>query len=195
MKNTHDDSIILIGPSGAGKSTVAKAFERRGMLRISLDSIANHARENKPKERMEMIKDKAKREGKNFHDERNLSLIKPLVMLAEEKNIVAVCNFGAGHAIFDTDKGLEECKDILSGYKNIVLLLPCKDKEKALEIMKSRSTGDFSQNKSFIESGCYEKLATMTIYADDKTPEKIADEISAEIEKRKKNKDSVEIGE
>ena len=192
MKNTHDDSIILIGPSGAGKSTVANVFEKRGMPRICLDSFAGRARRNGFKNK---IVDRAKHDGKNPHDEFNLSLIKSAITLSEEKNIVGVCDFGAGHAIFETADGLNNCKQILSKYKNVVLLLPCKDKEKALEIMKSRSTGDFSPKKRFIESGCYEKLATMTIYADDKTPEKIADEISAEIEKRKKNKDNVEIGE
>ena len=67
----------------------------------------------------------------------------------------------------------------------MVLLLPCKDEKKALDIMNARSTGDTSENLEFLRSPCNRELATMIVYTDGRSPQEISDEIISRINKRK----------
>ena len=59
---------------------------------------------------------------------------------------------------------------MLEPFKNIILLLPCEDEKRALDIMKNRSTGDTRDNKKFLESPCNKELETMIIYENDRQP-------------------------
>ena len=94
-------------------------------------------------------------------------------------------DFGAGHSVYDDKAIFEKVKTMLKPFKNVILLLPYKDEEKSLNIMKNRSTGDTRDNKKFFESQCNRELATITIYEDDRKPSDIADEIILRINERK----------
>jgi len=175
-KNLYEDSIILIGPSGAGKSTVASDMERRlKMPRFCLDSIASKARRNG--------------HGAKFRtsDEFNYDMIHTLISTAQKYDgAYGVVDFGAGHSIYRDKAVFDKVKKELKPFKNVVLLLPCKDEKKALDIMNARSTGDTSENLEFLRSTCNRELATMIVYADGRSPQEISDEIISRIDQRKK---------
>ena len=183
-KNLYEDSIILIGPSGAGKSTVADDMEKRlKMPRVCLDKMASDARKNGERARF------------RTPDEFSYYMIHSLISVAEKREgAYAVVDFGAGHSIYKDKTIFAKVKKELKPFKNVVLLLPCKDESKALEIMASRSTGDTSDNLEFLRNPCNRELATMVVYADGRTPQEISDEIMSRIDQRKKREiDSGEI--
>ena len=188
-KDVYEDSIILIGPSGAGKSTVGEELAKRlKMKRVCLDGLANSARRNGTRRRIE---EDAIREGKDPKDAFNLTMIHSLIEMAKEYNHPGITDFGAGHAIFNTEEGLKQAKKILKDFKNVILILPCKDEKEALRIMSERSTGDVRDNERFIKNPSYQYLATMTVYGDGRTPQEIAEEIIEEISKRKKKEQNM----
>lgn len=183
MKNrVYDESILFIGPSGAGKSTVAEALSKKiNMPRLCLDRIANRARQNGLRSRFKSS------------EEFNMFMIKEAIKNANETNTPGVVDFGAGHSIYENEQIYEVVKRELKPFKNIVLLLPCKDEEEALRIMKERSTGDTNDNERFLRSKCNRELSTMTVYADGRTPDEIADEVLAKIAERNNQKEDEEV--
>ena len=69
--------------------------------------------------------------------------------------------------------------------ENIVLLLPSENLEESLQILSSRSTGDYSPNRRFITSPCNEELATIVIYENGRTPKQVAQDIMNSIQMKK----------
>lgn len=136
-RKLYEESIILIGPSGAGKSTVAEELRKKtGMQRLCLDGIANRARDTG-----------FMRKFKNA-DEFNSYMISETLERAKKDGSYGIVDFGAGHSVYDDREIFERVKSMLKPFKNIVLLLPDKDEEKSLDIMKSRVTGSSSSYSS-----------------------------------------------
>ena len=172
-KRLYEESIILIGPSGAGKSTIAEELcKKTSMKRLCLDRIANRARNTG-----------FKRKFRNT-DEFNFYMISEVLRKAKDEDLYGIVDFGAGHSVYDDTEIFERVKKMLNPFKNIVLLLPDKDIEKSLSIMKRRSTGDTRENRKFIESSCNVELATMTVYGNNRHPSEIAEEIISNIRQR-----------
>ncbi len=173
-KDIYEDSIILIGPSGAGKTTMANYFEKTlKMSRISLDKMELDAR------------DLNLRDHFGTNEDFYYYLIKTAIDLALEHKNAYIIDFGANHSIYHDSKVLEEVKKLLRPFKNIVLLLPYKDKQKAITVMSDRSHGDTSNNAEFYDSLSNKELQTMTVYGEERSPKEIADEIFANIERRR----------
>ncbi len=180
MKNDRlfNESIILIGPSGAGKSTVAEELTKITHLpRLCLDRIANNDRRS------------GFRSFFRSADEYNAFLIKKQLERAEQLGLPGVVDFGAGHSVYDDRELFYEVKTRLSKFKNIVLLLPTEDLEKSLQILASRSTGDYSPNRKFITSPCNRELATIIVYENGRSPSEIATEIIRTIDSRNKDEE------
>ena len=119
-------------------------------------------------------------------------MIKTQLERAEKLGIPGIVDFGAGHSVYDNEDIFDYVKKLLSKFKNVVLLLPTQDIEKSLQILASRSTGDYSPNRKFITSPCNNELATMTIYENGRKPNEIAEEIIRIIESRNKSKEDGE---
>ena len=180
-KKLYEESIILIGPSGTGKSTVAEELRKKtGMQRLCLDMIANRARDTGFM--------------KNFKnaDEFNSYMISETLERVKKDGSYGIVDFGAGHSVYDDQKIFERVKSMLKPFKNIVLLLPDKDEEKSLDIMKNRATGNTRDNKKFFESPCNKELATMIVYGNNRQPLEIAEEIVQGIKKRKEQQMEIE---
>lgn len=176
----YSHSIILIGPSGAGKSTVSEELaQMTGMRRVRLDGIANEDR----------------RTGYtgNFRNVEifNLDMIKKVIERVKENRNPVIIDFGAGHSIYENEERFNELKSVLEDFENIVLLLPSRDVEESIRIMKQRSTGDTSDNRRFIESPCNKELATMMIYGWGRKPKEIASEILVKIAHRREKENKI----
>ena len=57
---------------------------------------------------------------------------------AQQNNLYGIVDFGAGHSVFDDKATSEKVRIMLKPFKNVVLLLPCEDEERALNIMAMR---------------------------------------------------------
>ena len=105
-----------------------------------------------------------------------------------EKTLISgtpgVADFGAGHSVYNDEEIFRGIKEILSKFKNIVLLLPTPDIDTSLEIMARRSTGEYDHNEQFIRSHCNRDLATMVVYENGRTPREVAEGILKQIEDR-----------
>lgn len=173
LDELYSKSILLIGPSGAGKSAVADELSKEtGMRRLCLDAIANRAR--------------AEGFTKNFRSQEEYVdfMLRNVLQEAMIKGEPGVVDFGAGHSVFDDQERFRQIKELLSQFKNIVLLLPSPDIETSLDILAKRSTGDYSTNEKFIKSPCNRELATMVIYENGRTPKEVADSILKMIAER-----------
>ncbi len=169
----YDKSIILIGPSGAGKSSVAEEISQiTQMPRLCLDKITQDARRSGLRDQFES------------EDSFNNYLIRTCVEKTLISGIPGVADFGAGHSVFENEETFGGIKEILSKFKNIVLLLPTPDIETSLEIMAKRSTGVYSTNEHFLRSHCNRDLATMVVYENGRTPREVAEGILKQIEER-----------
>ena len=125
-------------------------------------------------------------------DEYNAFMIKTQLERAEKIGIPGIVDFGAGHSVYDDEVVFEYVKKLLGKFQNVVLLLPTQDLEKSLQILASRSTGDYSPNRKFITSPCNRELATITIYENGRKPDEIAEEIIRIIDSRNKSIDDGE---
>ena len=175
MNSFYNDSIILIGPSGAGKSTTSNILSAlTKMPKLSLDQIANTDGRNG-------IRKKYSRE------DYNLFLLKKILELGKSYGKPGIVDFGAGHSVFNDPEKFAEAAELLKPFKNIILLLPSKDLNQSLQIINSRSTGDIRDNEDFLTSPSNYKLAKFIVYANNDTPEELANRIIKEISVRKKD--------
>ena len=179
-QEVKDDSIILIGPMGTGKSTIAKLLAEKieGGSRIPLDSKGQLEELYKQK--------KLYRNFKNFEFVLTGTVLSTL-------NRPYVIDFGAGHSIYEDTEVRSKMQEICSNFKNIILLLPTKEKEANRKILLERRNIEEGSNKDkdnwhFISAPDNYELATNIIYEDGKTPEEIADEILQIVQMKKKEK-------
>ena len=56
--------------------------------------------------------------------------------MEEFKN--SIIDFGAGHSFFPNETHFEEVSEALKPFPNVILLLPCKNKEESLRICNER---------------------------------------------------------
>ena len=164
-----NNTIILIGPMGTGKSTVAKLLKNKieGIDRISLDD----------RERLNILY-KNKRKFGNF---KNFEFVLTGTVLSS-LNKPYIIDFGAGHSIYEDEILRSQMKKMCSQFKNIILLLPSKDKAKSREILAERRKIKLGSHKDqdnwhFITAENNYEIATNILYEENKTPEDISREI------------------
>ena len=178
--NPSDSDIILIGPEGTGKSTIGKLLSQKlNLPQVSMDEIrweyykeigweADTQRQIRQQEGFTGVY----RYWKRF----DLHGIERL--LSEHSN--CVIDFGAGHSVYEEDADFARASELLSAYKNVVLLLPSPDLDESVEILKQRNKltiNGVEINRFFMTHPSNQKLAKQVIYTKGKTPEEIKEEI------------------
>lgn len=179
-----NNTIILIGPMGTGKSTIAKLIssQMEELDRISLDN-------------REGLKEIYKRRS-SFRNFKNFEFVLTGTILSSLKR-PHVIDFGAGHSIYENQKLREQMQEMCSEFKNIILLLPSKDKDKSRRILLERRNIELGSNKDkdnwhFLTAPNNYELATKIVYEEGKTPEDISREIIQLVKGEVKSKETDE---
>lgn len=166
--DVFNKSIILIGPMCAGKSTIASLLQQKlNIKQISLDNRKQLAGLYKEKE--------------NFDNEKefDLYLVTYTLLNLKEPTII---DFGRQHSLYENKEMFNKMKELLKNFKNVVLLMPCQEKEKASLTLRNRKLtklGKISDNLDnySIYSSCNYDLATIIQYTNGKSFRTIVEEI------------------
>ena len=179
----NNNTVILIGPMCAGKSTLAKELSMStGIPQVPMDRVRWYY----------YLKD-----GYDFVKEQNLECFKEKItywkpfevkavkrIVKEFKN--SIIDFGAGHSFFPNEAHFQEVNEALKPFPNVILLLPCKDKEESLRICSERlkkryerdlEVSEIETNRDFIFQESNYKLAKHIVYTKDKSVEESVKEI------------------
>jgi len=167
--------IILIGPVGAGKSTIGNLLSKKlNIPQASLDD-----------ERWAVYEEIGydfEYADKLYEEEGFLGIYdywKKFEAYSVERVLDMyqgyIHDFGAGQSVYEDEDLFQGVRSVLNTYQNVVLLLPCADKEKSLQILSGRT--EFEHNSLFINNTSNEKLAKITVYTEGKTPTETCDEI------------------
>ena len=89
-------------------------------------------------------------------------------------------DFGAG--IYESQESFIRVKQALASYPNVFLVLPSRDLNESLQILRERDTQppadlNFDFNRHFLKHHTYYDLAKFTVYTAGKTPEETCEEI------------------
>jgi hypothetical protein len=107
-------------------------------------------------------------------------------VLADHHGII---DFGASNSVYDDKELFARVENALAPYPHVILLLPSPDLDESVEILKKRLTRMlteagkvftdelFELNQYFVKHPSNHQLAKLVIYTQDKTPEKICDEL------------------
>lgn len=169
---------------GTGKSTIAKLISSQieEIYRISLDN-------------REGLKEIYKRRS-SFRNFKNFEFVLTGTILSSLKR-PHVIDFGAGHSIYENQKLREQMQEMCSEFKNIILLLPSKDKDKSRRILSERRNIKLGSNKDkdnwhFLTAPNNYELVTKIVYEEGKTPEDISREIIQLVKGEVKSKETDE---
>ncbi len=178
--NPSDSDIILIGPEGTGKSTIGKLLSQKlNLPQVSMDDIRwEYYKEiGWDADTQKQIRDRQGFAGVYRYWKR-FELYGIERLLSEHSN--CVIDFGAGHSVYENDADFARAVELLSPYKNVVLLLPSSDLDESVDILKQRNQltiNGVEINRFFMTHPSNHKLAKQVIYTKGKTPEEIKEEI------------------
>ncbi len=178
--NPKDSDIILIGPEGTGKSTIGKLLSQKlNLPQASMDEIRwEYYKEiGWDADTQKQIRDRLGFAGVYRYWKRFLihSLER---LLSEHSN--CVIDFGAGNSVYENDADFARASELLSPYKNVVLLLPSRDLDESVDILKQRNQltiNGVEINRFFMTHPSNHQLAKQVFYTKGKTSEEIKEEI------------------
>ena len=172
--------IILLGTVAAGKTTIAKLLSQKlNKPIISLDDLrfGYYKEIGYDHDHMKALHEKAGimaifQYGKIF-DAYSIERI-----LEDHQN--CIFDFGGGNIVSGYDFDLKRIKKALEPYKNIVFLVPGRDNEETLKFIYNRRDIK-SRDRELIEYLVYNhsnyEIAKYTVFVNNKTPEKVCDEV------------------
>ncbi|MEO1375623.1 MAG: shikimate kinase [Cyanobacteria bacterium J06635_10] len=178
--NPNDSDIILIGPEGTGKSTIGKLLSKKlNLPQVSMDEIRwEYYKEiGWDADTQKQIRDRLGFAGVYRYWKR-FELYGIERLLSEHSN--CVIDFGAGHSVYENDADFVRASELLSTYKNIVLLLPSPDLDESVEILKQRNRvtiNGMEINRFFMTHPSNQLLAKQVFYTKGKTAEEVKEEI------------------
>ncbi len=175
-----NSNIIVIGPIRSGKSSICKKLsEKLNKNHVDMDDQRANLY---PK--LGYSDELAEKEYKSKGIEGWYLYQKPFELNAV-KNIMrnnknAVIEFGGGQSVYEDETQVKEFISLMSGEKHIFLLLPCIDKNRAIEILDKRIGDEDAEkilNRIFINSYTNTQVANYIIYTEGKTPDETIEEI------------------
>ena len=173
--------IILIGPIGAGKSTIGKLLaEKLNVPQVETDELRfDYYKEIGYDEEVARSKWEAEGFWGVYRYWKPFEAHAVERLLAEHKD--CVIDFGAGHSVYEDEALFERVRNALSGYTNVILLLPSPDPEESIAILNEREESLREMkpniNEHFVRHRSNYDLAKHTVYTKGKTPEETCEEI------------------
>lgn len=179
-----DQTIILIGPEGAGKSTIGALLG--AALAKPLFSLDRH------RDALYAPYGYDAAAAKAIYEEQGLwpfykhwckfeyLAVENLLQNAREEGQEywgRVLDFGAGHSVLEDEGQLQRIEGLMTPYRNVVLVLPCEDKEEALRVMEERRGKELGLNRHFLEHHSNKRLAKHVVYTQGKTAEESVQEV------------------
>ena len=167
LPNVLSNSIIFIGPMCSGKSTISESL--KNTTEMPIISLDDREQLSKYYDRISQIKDLKDRE---------LALVGYVLTEIKEPSII---NFGAGHSIQENTISRIELERLISRFKNVVLLVPSKNKDISTRVLSKRIEERLKNededsikrknttNEHFIRCGYNERLAKYIIETEGKT--------------------------
>ncbi len=175
-----NSNIIVIGPIRSGKSTICKKLaEKLQKNHVDMDEERAdlYPKMGYSDEDAETEYDlKGIKGWYEYQKPFELNSVKIIV----SSNDNAVIEFGGGQSVYEDDKQAREFIGLMNEQKYVVLLLPCDDNEKSLEILDKRIGDEEAEkilNRIFIDSYTNKAVAKFTVYTEGKTPDETIDEI------------------
>src|SRR5262249_50184550 len=106
--------------------------------------------------------------------------------LSEHQN--SVFDFGAIHSVFDNAALFLQVADALAPFANVILLLPCADKQKCVQVLHERGKANTHCDEATLEmwrriiqrfvcNPSNERLAKQIVYTDGRTPEQTLSDV------------------
>jgi shikimate kinase len=175
------ESIILIGPMKAGKTTVGKQLAQ--MLScsfVSLDRLERTYTEACGFDAA-LAADLSQKSGAwaGYSYRRQFFAEAVARFLTEYTN--GVLELGGGHPIAPDAEQQSRIEEALQPHRNVVLLLPSRDKEESLATLRSRQKpehlGEGDWNEAFLKGDQFVRLAKYTVYTAGKSPTATCEEI------------------
>jgi shikimate kinase len=184
-----DLPIILIGPMEAGKTTIA------GLLAQKLNLVHYELDEKRWDYYQEIGYDEALAE--KIRAEEGFPGVyrywKPFEIHAVERVLTdcedGVISFGAGHSVYEDAQLFERAQLALQPFANVILLLPSRDTDESVEILKKRfrehlkaegmdaSPQSLEMIEHFIRHPSNRRLAKRVVYTIGQTPQQTCDGI------------------
>jgi len=177
----YNNTLILIGPCRSGKSTIAKIISKTiSKPNICLDIVGyDFIKEIYNKKDEVLYKEYLNNQKYMEWFKLTRKYEAYVVERALEEYEDCVIDFGAGHSVYDNERYALKIIKLLEPYKNIFLLFPSVDIDRAVEILMKRydyplhiATGEY-----LIRHKSYFQLSKYVIYTEKKTPKETADEI------------------
>ena len=178
--------IAIIGPTGVGKTTTSGLVAKRlGVPLVSLDETrhlylsetgydADYASELKRRDCEGVIR---------YWEEFNPHVVRRTL----ESNPTGVFDFGAIHSVYDHLEKQEQVAAWMSDLDDVVLLLPCDDQKKSLEILIERGRDPGMSEPAvamwrriigrFISHVSNWRLSRRVVYTEGRTPAEVAEQI------------------
>ncbi len=178
--------VAIIGPTGVGKTTTSALVAKQlSVPLVSLDETrhlflretgydADYANELKRRDFEAVIR---------YWEEFNPHVVRRTL----ESKPAGVFDFGAIHSVYDNPGKLEQVAAWMSELDDVVLLLPCDDQRKSLEILIERGRDPGMSETAvamwrriigrFISHGSNSRLSRRVVYTEGRTPTEVAGEI------------------
>ncbi len=189
MKNAHN--IILIGPLGTGKSTIAEHLSiRTGLRNIPVDKLKWYYRLNNG---YDLVKSRniLRTNGFSALIDYAQSYFGPREIHAILNQFSGIVDLGASDTHSNDMRRMKELLHYLDGYPNVFLILPYPDENLTLQVLNKRLIQRYKddrlkgpvlntyleKNEEFVRSTQNHVAAKHVIYTNDRSFEKIAEEI------------------
>ncbi|MBC7872266.1 MAG: shikimate kinase, partial [Chitinophagaceae bacterium] len=96
-----------------------------------------------------------------------------------------VIAFGAGYSYYQDETLFKRAEQALAPYPNVILLLPSANVEESIQILRERllakepslSEASLNMNRRFLEHDTNRRLAKMTFYTKNQSPEESCSKI------------------